>query len=378
MRSSFPSPLSSSGIHSRVARSGTPAFRTDIETDPEVSRHQGDGWRARAAIAAFSSCPCCATAWPSAPSASPGASPEQFTETQIDLLRTFADQAVIAIENVRLFDDVQKRSDELSEALEQQTATSEVLSVISSSPGDLQPVFESHACTMRRSICDAHFGIAQFLDGEIYPWRCTIAPPGFADRQGESWSAAQKYGPSRASRLQGGSFTLTICGRSSAYSKAIRPRSVAARLPAPAPSSCADAQGRQACRRISHLPPGGSPLHRQADRSGDQLRRAGRHRHREHAAAQRAARVARAADGHRRRAQGHQPLDLRSADGARHAGRIVDAALRGPGFRHFLAQMANISVVSAHHGPIPVDFRRLSNWSRMGYRPSSDRPRAGA
>ena len=86
-------------------------------------------------------------------------------------LTTFADQAVIAIENVRLFEAEQQRTRELTESLEQQTATSEVLQVISSSPGDLQPVFETMLEKAVR-ICDAKFGNIYRWDGERLAPRC--------------------------------------------------------------------------------------------------------------------------------------------------------------------------------------------------------------
>jgi GAF domain-containing protein len=91
---------------------------------------------------------------------------DPFTQQQIDLVTTFADQAVIAIENVRLFDDVQARTRELSEALEQQTATSEVLRVISSSPGELEPVFKNVLANAVR-ICEAKFGQMFLCEGDV-------------------------------------------------------------------------------------------------------------------------------------------------------------------------------------------------------------------
>ena len=104
-----------------------------------------------------------------------------FAEKQIELVTTFADQAVIAIENVRLFDEVQTRTHELSEALEQQTATSEVLQVISSSTGDVQPVFQTMLENATR-ICDAKFGnMHRYADGKFYVLAHLGVPPAFAE-----------------------------------------------------------------------------------------------------------------------------------------------------------------------------------------------------
>src|SRR5262245_38408980 len=90
-----------------------------------------------------------------------------FTAKQIELATTFADQAVIAIENVRLFDEVQTRTRELSESLEQQTATAEALKVISSTPGDLEPVFNAMLANATR-ICQAKYGNLFLREGNIF------------------------------------------------------------------------------------------------------------------------------------------------------------------------------------------------------------------
>ena len=111
-----------------------------------------------------------------------------FSDKQIELVKNFASQAVIAIENARLLNelrqrttDLTERTADLTEALEQQTATSEVLQVISSSPGDLQPVFAAMLENATR-ICEAKFGMVFRFDGEAFVLAAQIGtPPAFAE-----------------------------------------------------------------------------------------------------------------------------------------------------------------------------------------------------
>ena len=105
-----------------------------------------------------------------------------FTDKQIDLLANFADQAVIAIENTRLLKELRQRTDDLSEALEQQTATSEVLKVISSSPGELRPVFETILENATR-ICEAKFANLFLYETNSFRIAAQLnAPPAYAER----------------------------------------------------------------------------------------------------------------------------------------------------------------------------------------------------
>src|SRR6202040_3349693 len=115
-----------------------------------------------------------------------------------ELVETFADQAVIAIENVRLFEAEQQRTRELTESLEQQTASSEVLQIISSSPGELDPVFQSILANGIR-LCEANFGVLfRFADDGVRTAAMLGVPPAFA----EFWQRGAPRRPSRKKFLR--------------------------------------------------------------------------------------------------------------------------------------------------------------------------------
>jgi GAF domain-containing protein len=135
----------------------------DVLADPDYSRKLAlaGGFRAGLSI------PLLANGKPVGAISVGKVEPVPFSDRQVQLLNTFADQAVIAIENVRLFEAERQRTRDLSEALEQQTATSEVLKVISSSPGDLQAVFET-MLEKATELCEASYGTLWLREGDAF------------------------------------------------------------------------------------------------------------------------------------------------------------------------------------------------------------------
>ena len=121
---------------------------------------------------------------------------QPFSDKQIDLVKTFADQAVIAIENVRLFQELEGRNRDLTESLEQQTATGEILRVISSSPTDVQPVFNTIVRSAVR-LCDGLYGAVNMFDSEMI-----LYPSATHNYTPQAMAAVERMYPRRPSRQQ--------------------------------------------------------------------------------------------------------------------------------------------------------------------------------
>ena len=125
-----------------------------------------------------------------------------FTDKQIELVQNFAAQAVIAIENARLLNELRQRTDDLTESLQQQTATSEVLQVINTSPGELEPVFQAMLSNAMR-ICAAKFGIMyQFSDGQFRALSSKGVPPAYGEfvKESRDWGSGTGLGQVAATK----------------------------------------------------------------------------------------------------------------------------------------------------------------------------------
>ena len=264
---------------------------------------------------------------------------QPFTERQVALLQTFADQAVIAIENVRLFTELEARNGELARPSSSRRRPARSCSVISRSPTDLQPVFDTIDRERGRGCASADRGFIFRFDGEVLHLvrAPRLDPGGLEARRAASRSRRtrerRRAGPScerpcRAHpRRSGGS--RVHAARIARLRTAVRTMLAVPMLREGEPI------GAIIVRRDR-----GPALHRQADRAAPDLRRPGRHRHRERAAVHRAAgherrphRGAGAADGDQRDPAGDRQLADRPPAGAGRHRRERGAAVRRPTMR---------------------------------------------
>ncbi len=192
-RSIFPRAPGRNFAIGRAFVDAKPAHIRDVSKDPDYDPHTLQVLQQAAAYRTYLGIPIVRDGVPLGAIGCGRRKVKPFTPAQIELVKTFADQAVIAIENVRLFKELEGRNGDLTEALEQQTATSEILRVISSSPTDVQPVF---ATIVKNAVqlSGARFGALHRFDGE------RLHLVAHHDLTPEALAALQRAYPMRPSR----------------------------------------------------------------------------------------------------------------------------------------------------------------------------------
>jgi len=260
-----------------------------------------------------------------------------FTERQVSLLQTFADQAVIAIENVRLFKELEARNRDL-------TATAEILQVISRSPTDVQPVLETVVENAVR-LCEAERAFIFRFDGELLraAASCNTSPELRAFIERNPISPGRRTAAGRVA-MERRTVHIPDVQADPEYAWSVTEvEPLRTLLGVPMLKGSELASG---CHR--HPKTRSRPVHREADRARGNLRRPGGHRHRECAVVHGAGReeqgahgrtctgngVAGTADGDRRGAEADQPIDLRSWARTRDADRARGAAVWGRRWLH--------------------------------------------
>ena len=163
LRSEYPMPPNDSQVSGRVVLTRSAVRMEDAISDPDYDRRHAiaGNWRRMLGVPMLRDgkpIGAIVVAWPEA---------GPVIERHVELLQTFADQAVIAIENVRLFKELGERNAELREALEHQTATAEVLGIISRSPTDVQPVLDAIVESAAR-VCGIDDVVLRLREGNTY------------------------------------------------------------------------------------------------------------------------------------------------------------------------------------------------------------------
>ena len=250
-----------------------------------------------------------------------------FSEAQIQLLSTFADQAVIALENVRLFTELAARNRELTDALERERATGEVLGAINASPTAVEPVFETILASAMR-LCDVPVGLLFLYENDVVRLAAHRgAPATFTERIRTPRSLSQLSPGVGLGRAMADRRPIHVLDTLAdpAYAEGT-PARAATVEGARRPDDCVGtpAPRRRAGGRHLHLATRGARVHRRRDQPAGDVRRPGRHRPRErppvHGARgpePRADRGARAADGHVRDPASHLQVADRCPTGLR-------------------------------------------------------------